>query len=170
MSSFSERECPGCGLRMPVTDHATYDGYFNTSQECWSVFTEVIGEEFSNAFLFGRVHQFTVDSYAVQHAGGIHPDKSVAVHLSGLYLSMVREVRPTDIAPILQKLATHTSEWPHFAPPSQKSSLTIFDVAMAGSTEDHIRIVREWARSVWDLWTPHHSTIAEFLRVSVPQW
>ncbi|HYC61445.1 MAG TPA: hypothetical protein VEK79_17955 [Thermoanaerobaculia bacterium] len=26
--------------------------------------------------IFGRVHRLTVDTYAVQQAGGIHPDKS----------------------------------------------------------------------------------------------
>ncbi|MEA2336312.1 MAG: hypothetical protein QOE82_319 [Thermoanaerobaculia bacterium] len=38
---------------MPADPRATYDGYFNCSPECWSVFTEVIGREFSNAVLFG---------------------------------------------------------------------------------------------------------------------
>ncbi len=52
--------------------------------ECWQLYTEVLGDQFSNIVLFGQVHQLTVDAYAVQHSGGGHPDKSTAVHLSGL--------------------------------------------------------------------------------------
>ena len=57
---------------MPEDPAANYRAYFNASPECWSVFTEVLGSEFSSALLFGQVHQLTVDTYAVQHAGGKH--------------------------------------------------------------------------------------------------
>jgi hypothetical protein len=145
---------------MPPTGVATYDGYFNTSQECWSVFTEVIGAEFSNAALFGRVHQLTVDAYAVQHAGGRHPDKSVDVHLTGLYLVLERGLPPTSVAPLLQKLASRVREWPHFEPPSIVWSSTIFDVAMA---DDHVSAVREWSAGVWAGWSAHRDAIASFI-------
>jgi hypothetical protein len=145
---------------MPASERATYDGYFNASPECWMLFTEVIGAEFSNAVLFGQVHQLTVDAYAVQHAGGRHPDKSVAVHLAGLHLAVERGIPPTSIAPYLQQLATKVREWPHFEPPSLRWTRTIFDVAMA---EDHIAAVREWSREVWREWAHHHALIAEFV-------
>src|SRR5690242_9965062 len=84
MTVLQETICPGCGLRMPARKTTTTSlGYYNVSDECWDLYTEVLGTEYSNAFLFGQVHQLTVDSYAVQHAGGPHPDKSVGVHLSG---------------------------------------------------------------------------------------
>src|SRR5438270_13877471 len=86
--------CPGCGLRMPAGSAIRYDGYFNSSDECWSVFTEVIGREFSNAVLFGQVHHLTVEAYAVQHPGGAHPDKSIDIHLAGLYLMLERNIAP----------------------------------------------------------------------------
>ena len=143
---------------MPPTGAATYDGYFNTSQECWSVFTEVIGAEFSNAALFGQVHQRTVDAYAAQHAGGPHPDKSVFIHLTGLYLVLERGIPPTSVAPFLQKLAARVHEWPHFEPPSTVWPLTIFDVATA---DDHAAAVREWSAGVWAGWGMHHEVIAQ---------
>ncbi len=55
---------------MPSSSKAVYDGYYNCSAERGSVCTEVLGSEFGNALLFGHVHQFTVDTYAVQHAEG----------------------------------------------------------------------------------------------------
>lgn len=99
------RDCPGCGLAMPLGDTTVYDGYFNTSPECWSVFTEVVGHEFGNAVVFGQVHQLTVDAYAVQHAGGSHPDKSIAVHLVG---ASRRGGHPGDAPPLIEFLEQST--------------------------------------------------------------
>ncbi len=143
---------------MPPTAAATYDGYFDTSQECWSVFTEVIGAEFSNAALFGKVHQLTVDAYAVQHVGGRHPDKSVCIHLTGLYLVLERGIPPPSVAPYLQQLASRVHDWPHFYPPSVVWSRTIFDIATA---DDHAAAVREWAAGVWAGWCGSHRAIAQ---------
>jgi Family of unknown function (DUF5946) len=131
---------------MPPTDKP-YDGYFNASPECWSVFTEVVGAEFANVVLFSQVHQLTVDAYATQHAGGPHPDKSIAIHLAGLHFHYAQGVKPTSIAPLLQQLATRVSEWPHFDPPPVRGSMTVFDVALA---ESHIDAVRDWSRGVWE--------------------
>ena len=115
---MNEVRCPGCGLVMPKREVATYHGYYNASPECWLVYTEVLAAEYSSAVLFGQVHQLTVDTYAVQHAGGAHPDKSVDVHLSGLHLILEQKQRPVAVAPMLQRLASVVDAWPHFAPPS----------------------------------------------------
>lgn len=155
--STTETICPGCGLRMPPSGKP-YDGYFNASPECWSVFTEVAGAEFSDVVLFSQVHQLTVDAYAAQHAGGRHPDKSIAIHLAGLHFHYARGIKPTSIAPLMQQLASHVSAWPHFDPPPVRGSMTVFDVALA---ESHIDAVREWSRGVWESWFPHHAAIAE---------
>ena len=160
--------CPGCGLSMPASTSAVYEGYFNVSGECWSVFTEVIGQEFADAVLFGQVHQLTVDAYAVQHAGGRHPDKSVAVHLSGLHLALERGLRPPTIAPRLQRLASRVEadprlSWPHLKPPADRGAITVFDVAMADSFDSRVTIGREWARTVWATWSDHHAAVAAFV-------
>jgi hypothetical protein len=151
--------CPGCGLELPTSDYP-YEGYFHASRECWSVFNEVLTKEYENAVLFGRVHQLTVDSYAVQHAGGRHPDKSVAVHVTGLHLVLVRGLRTTEVAPHLQRLASRTTSWPHFEPPGERASLTIFDVAIAATSLEHEARVRAWASQVWQAWSAHHDAIA----------
>lgn len=163
MTSHSgESRCPGCGLVMPVGNPIPYDGYFNASDECWSLFTEVIGREFSNAALFGQVHQLTVDAYAVQHSGGRHPDKSIDIHLAGLCLVLDRGFSPTAVAPRLQKLASRVRDWPHLEPPpSDAWKQAIFDVAKAG---DHIAAVREWSAGVWAGWgRERHEAIASLV-------
>jgi len=127
--------CPGCGLAMPRRETATYHGYYNASPECWLVYTEVLASEYSNAVLFGQIHQLTVDTYAVQHAGGPHPDKSVGVHLCGLHLALVQGIKPTTIPPMLQRLASTVDAWPHFTPPPQIGSVTVCDVALSKAME-----------------------------------
>jgi len=148
---------------MPADPRAVYDGYFNCTPECWSIFTEVIGREFSNAVLFGQVHQLTVDAYAVQHAGGRHPDKSVDVHLTGLYLVFERGIAATSVAPLLQQLATRVHDWPHFDPPTITWPQTIFDVAMA---DDHIAAVRDWSAGVWAAWGKDREAIASLCELA----
>ena len=149
---------------MPLSEQG-YARKFHASPECWSVFEEVLAVEFQNAVLFGQAHQLTVDTYAVQHAGGRHPDKSVCVHLVGLHLVLERNVAPVKVPPLLQRLAKRAS-WPHLDPPEERASLTVRDVALAGSPDAHAQRVREWAEQVWRAWSPHHEaarTLAEDL-------
>lgn len=149
---------------MPARPGVVNTSYFHASPECWTVFGEVLAAEYSNAVLFGQVHQITVDAYAAQHAGGRHPDKSVGIHLSGLYLAFVKDVRPMGIAPFLQEIANSVTAWPTFPPPAATASRTVLDVALcAGDWETHVRTVREWAFDVWRSWHPQHRVVHELV-------
>ena len=153
------RQCPGCGLETPVSERG-YDRKFNASAECWSLFEEVLAAEFQNPVLFGQIHQLTVDTYAVQHAGGQHPDKSVCLHLVGLYLMLERDISPVKVPPLLQRLSNRAI-WPHLDPPEKRASLTVHNVALADSPPTHAQRVREWAAQVWRAWSQHHNVIRE---------
>jgi hypothetical protein len=168
MTVLQETICPGCGLRMPARQTTTTSrGYYNVSDECWDLYTEVLGTEYSNAYLAGQVHQITVDTYAVQHAGEPHPDKSLNIHLCGLYLALEKGIRSPYIPPLLQRLATEIEVWPHYEPPTKPAALTVFDVAFCDSTEDHIRVVKDWAQAVWESWSEHHTEVATLVSHSL---
>jgi hypothetical protein len=152
--------CPGCGLAMPARPSLTAHGYYNASPECWSVYSEVLGAEYGNAVIFGQTHQLTVDAYAVQHAGGAHPDKSVDIHLAGLHLVLDRGVAPTSVPPILQQLASLT-HFPHYDLPPSRASMTVFDVAMAADAAAHIDLSRRWATEVWQTWSHVHAEVRQ---------
>lgn len=149
---------------MPVNENAAYHGYFNTSPECWQVFTAVLGSEFSDAWLFGQVHQLTVDTYAVQHAGGVHPDKSVGIHLAGLYLVLEKRFTPPTVPRFLQRLANSIQAWPNFVPPDGAGLPTVHDVARARSPEAHVERVQAWSRSLWRAWSCYHTEVAELVQ------
>ena len=167
MTTVQMTTCPGCGLVMPSSG-LPYDRNFHATAECWSVFEEILAAEFQNAVLFGQVHQLSVDTYAVQHAGGRHPDKSVCIHLVGLQLALEGALAPMAVPALRQRLATRKS-WPHLDVPVQRAALTVYDVALADSTQEHARIVREWATQVWRAWSPHHH-VARELAAEVVEW
>ena len=157
--------CPGCGLTLPAGT-TPYDGYYHASAECWSVYTEVLAAEYGDAPLFGRVHQMTVDSYAVQHAGGAHPDKSVAVHLVGLHLVLERGLALAEVPRRLRLLVAAARSWPHLEPPAERGTLTVMDVALAPSQADHEALVRSWAEGLWRAWEPHHAAVRGLAELS----
>jgi hypothetical protein len=163
MSAIEESICPGCGLRMPISANASYDGYYNTSAECWGVYSEVLGTEYSNALLFRKIHQLTMDTYAVQHAGGPHPDKSIAIHLCGLHLVLEQDFPVPKAPQILKCLADTVKIWPHFPPPGKRGSLTVIDVALCDTVSEHIQMVNNWASAVWEAWSPHHPAVEVFI-------
>jgi hypothetical protein len=167
MTLLQEISCPGCGLKMPARNPITSRSYYNASAECWDLYTEVLATEYSNAFLFGQIHQLTVDSYAVQHAGGEHPDKSVDVHLYGLYLSLEKGIRSPYVPPLLQRLVAAIEVWPHYEPPTERLAQTVFDVAICDSTADHIRVVKDWAYAVWHSWSAYHTEVARVISKSL---
>jgi hypothetical protein len=39
--------------------------------------------------------------------------------------------------------------------------VTVFDVAMAGTPEEHGNLVRRWGHSVWAAWSHVHAEITE---------
>ena len=156
------RVCPGCGLEMPRSERS-YGRKFHASAECWSLFEQVLAAEFQNPVLFEQVHQLTVDSYAVQHAGGQHPDKSVCIHLVGLYLVLERGVAPVKVPPLLQRLASRAN-WSHLDSPDERASLTVHDLALADSHEMHALRVRAWAADVWRTWSVHHDVARELAK------
>ena len=146
---------------MPRQPVASRHAYYNCSAECWAVYGEVLSAEYSHATIFGQVHQLTVDSYAVQHAGGEHPDKSIDIHLAGLHLTLVRGIHPAHLPPHLQRLAERVASWPHLSAPKITWRLTVFDVAVvAGELESHTRVVRAWANEVWQAWSADHAAVA----------
>jgi len=157
------RACPGCGLELPRIDRI-YDRKFHASAECWATFEEVIAREFQDAVLFGQAHQLTVDAYAVQHAGGRHPDKSVCVHLTGLCLALEKGVAPAQVPRKLQPLVVPRS-WPHLTPPEERASLTVLHVVAADSSKTHAVRAREWAAEVWRVWRPHHDAARELAQI-----
>ena len=160
--------CPGCGARyLPQAQDETHH-YIGASAACWAAFGELLAREFGDPG-YGIVHRHTVDAYVVQHPGadGRRERQSVAVHLVGLCHWLEHGLSAAELNPMTQGLASSKPDWPWLTPP-ERYELTVVDVLRATSGEEHVRMTREWAASVWEAWSPHHAAVrawaAEALR------
>ena len=153
-----------CGFEAPAIEGPRHV-YFNATAACWAKYGEVLGREFSTPALL-RIHQLSVDTYAAQHPGGAHPDKSIAIHLVGLYSVLVQHVPTAEMPRRHKYLAEAVRDWPHFEPPARLGRLRASDVARTNSAEAHAAAVRAWAHSVWTAWSEHHTAIEDFARLT----
>jgi hypothetical protein len=153
--------CPGCGLELPANGWKM-EPRMNTSTECWEMYGEAMGFELSNATL-QQYHQLTVDTYVAQHPGGHASDLAIAFALIGLQLSLGRGMGGEEIRRFHQRLANKGVGWPHLSPPLDRGRVTVYDVASAGSVDEHIRQVGRWSASVWEGWRSHHEAVTEWV-------
>jgi uncharacterized protein DUF5946 len=155
--------CPGCGLRLPAGG-LSWDPKLFASPECWQVHGEVEGFELAHAQLVARFHQLTVDAYGAQHSGGDGRGIRIAYSLVGLHLALDRGWSGVAVREAHQRMGRPQPSWPAFVRPSDVGSLTVLDVALAGtragSVSGHADAVQRWAAAVWAAWAPRHAEVA----------
>jgi len=152
-------ECVGCGGLFPDVDGPIHR-YMESCAGCWAAFGKILAREYSDPIYFS-VHRLSIDAYAVQHPGkpsrqSIH---SVGLHLIRLYLFLEQGLPAEHANYAMLKAAKikHTFIW--LDPPVSLGSLTVADVVKARTTQAHKRVVRAWAQSAWNAWSPHHDII-----------
>ncbi len=152
--------CPGCGARFGPREPAAVHPYLGASPACWAAFGELLAREFEDRAYYGRVHRHTVDAYAAQHPGqdGRRQRQSVALHLIGLCHWLEHDLESARLNAITGRLTASTRDWPWLDPPS-KYDMTVLDVLGGADADEHGRLVRRWAESVWDAWRVHHPTL-----------
>lgn len=151
------RDCPGCGVRLPVTE-AQPDTRFNASAECWHLYGELSAYTLQQGDV-EFIHQLAVDAYAAQHAGEHVRPIAVAFGLIGLYLTCERDYSGRQVQHMHQLLANRSKNWPRFALPPQRGSVTVRDVMRKQSGTDRDDMLWHWALSVWDAWSAEHEQV-----------
>jgi Family of unknown function (DUF5946) len=148
--------CPGCGVELPAMSGPVHR-YLESSPACWEIFGQILGKEFSDP-RYWPPHALTVDTYAVQHPGveSSQTTHSAAFHLMGLCLVVERGLDATRAAWMRQRSKALHKEMVWLTPPPHRGDVTVVDVVAAPTPEDHARLVRAWAASVWEAWKPHH--------------
>jgi hypothetical protein len=160
--------CPGCGLELPASATAS-DPRSLASDACRAVYGEVAGFELQHVVALGRWHQLLVDTYAAQHAGASSPPLATAFALIGLHLALEEGWDGIQVRDAHQSLARRYREWPRFERPGGlDAGLTIGDLALAGSPEEHVATLRAWASEVWVAWRPAAGAVREVLAERLP--
>jgi hypothetical protein len=160
--------CPGCRLDLPAADGPRH-AYIGASPACWALYGQVLAREYEDAELFAR-HQLTVDTYAIQHPGveERRSAQSVGLHLMTLCLVLEQGADPAD-GPLLHRRLVTRPEWQWLEPPQRNGTITVADVLVATSNDEHRRLVDEWAAGVWAAWRVHHELVRSWVAASLGQ-
>lgn len=154
------RECPGCGVRLPISEDAFGDERYNASAECWQLYGELSAYTAERGYSSGAfIHQLAVDAYGAQHAGASGRPIGLAFALIGLYLACERGYSGKQVQHTHTLLAQRSKNWPGFTPPRQMGALTVWDVLQAPPGEQRDAMLRQWGRSVWDAWIQEHERV-----------
>ena len=151
--------CPGCGARYLPHGHDETHPYIGASAACWAAYGELLAREFEDP-AYGRVHRHSADTYAVQHPGSdAGPQRqSVALHLIAICHWLEHELPVERLNAITLRLANEDREWPRLDPP-EAYPMTVVDLLVARSGDEHLRLVRRWAETTWEAWAWHHPTV-----------
>jgi hypothetical protein len=157
MSTPHYRDCPGCGLHLPISD-APSDVRYNASPECWQLHGELTAYTVTRGNI-AFIHQHLVDAYAAQHVKENARAIGVAFALIGLYLACERGYTGRQVQHMHMLLANRSKTWPHFTPPPLRDALTVLDVLQTppGETRDHM--LHQWTQSVWNAWSHEHDRV-----------
>lgn len=155
--------CPGCGATLPDSPDGARHRYVLSSSGCWAAFGEVLAREFGDPDWFA-LHRLTVDTYMAQHPNGDdrRQRQSAAVHLIGIRHAL-DGVDARTLTAVTGWLADGSREWPRLEPPGAYP-MTIVDILPARTADEHLELVRRWARATWDAWSSHHQRVEAWAR------
>lgn len=163
MSGLDQQErCIGCGAIVPVEDGPPHR-YLESAPACWRLFGEVLAREYEDP-TYWKVHQLTVDAYAVQHPGRASAQtiQSAAIHLVRLCLQLERGVTQEELLRATRALAKSKGQLTWLSPPESRGALTILDVHAAADAVEHASKVRAWAAESWSAWEQHHDQVRQW--------
>jgi hypothetical protein len=156
--------CWGCGAPVPTAD-LSGQRYIGASSGCWAVYGTVLAREYDE-WRYPAIHRLTVDTYSVQHPGtpSRQSIQSVAGHLIGLFVVLELGWLPTQATQAIRNAVERSDQFVWLEPPQKRGDVTIVDVVKSTTLAEHEQAVQRWARSVWQSWRVHHSTIQQWAR------
>lgn len=122
---------------------------------CFELFSELCVLGYSDP-AYGAATFYGVDAHALQHPE-IHGKKNNAAHLLRLCWIFERnEHRQAGLVPSWWQRYLERNDVPVLDPPPSRGQITVADVAPTQTPEEHARLMRRWALSVYEAWSPHH--------------
>ena len=138
--------------------------YMLSAPGCWAMFCEILEREYTD-FRYAQAHHFTVDAYACQHPGKPEVSqavKSVGIHLSSLFMFFEKGMPISQGGNFKEQFSQFNKKHDFIRwldPPSNLGMVTVYEVWDLEEAVQHTEKCEEWARSTWQAWTPHHTTI-----------
>ena len=164
MASNKFIKCSGCdALVMDIA--GPVHKYIGAVAGCWNIYGKVLNREYGE-YNYPDIHRLTVDAYSVQHPGNEShlTTQSVAVHLLGLYFSLVESLSGNSKLELIKMAMLQKEKFYWLTPPDFPGKLTIVDVYKTKNIQDHEKLVNLWAADVWNSWSEHHQVVKNWAR------
>ncbi len=122
---------------------------------CQTLFDELNAQALADA-RYAAVRDLAFDAYCMQHLDRYcRSAKSYAAHLTRLCCGIEHAGNPAVYAAI-QKWLNGTRELVKPNVLSERGRMTVVDARAARNADEHRRLVREWAESVWRAYAAQH--------------
>lgn len=176
--------CPGCGLPdnpsasalaspalatdLPgASSNRAGPAELSASLVCWQSYREVLRREYHDVDRW-PLSGLTRAAYGAQHPGlpGRDALKSMGLHLLSLHFIYERGCDPARLQRVRQAAEDRLIEgfvW--LDPPADlgdAAALRVDSLLVSLDPAGYRAAVRAWAASVWERWSPHHTTIARW--------
>lgn len=110
------------------------------------------------------IHQHVVDAWMAQHAGEGDKPIGLTFALAGLYLHLEKRFSGRRVQRAHMEMARSKRQWPVFALPGERGSITAVDVMAAPQGPARDQAIDDWCRSVWAAFSAHRPAIEALLR------
>jgi hypothetical protein len=110
------------------------------------------------------IHQRVVDAWVAQHASEQTKPISVTFALVGLYLHVEKGFSGRQVQRTHLKLAQHGRNWPTFALPGERGSVTAIEVMTAPAGPERDQAIDAWCASVWNAFRECRGIVVELLK------
>lgn len=109
------------------------------------------------------LHQHVVDAWAAQHADERTKPIGLTFALIGLYLHVEKGLSGRQVQRMHMALARRGRDWPSFALPAQRGSITARQVMAAPPGPERDQAIDAWCESVWEAFGETHREVAALL-------
>lgn len=109
------------------------------------------------------IHQHVVDTWTAQHANERTKPIALTFALVGLYLHIEKGFSGRQVQQTHMALARHKRNWPSFALPQERGSITANVVMAKPAGPERDEAIDAWCASVWAAFRASHEAVAELL-------
>lgn len=153
----SEERCPDCSASVM----GGRDG-------CQSLFDELMLRAYSDP-LYAATHSLALDAYCMQHPERYcRSAKSYAAHLTRLCCGLEHD-GDQKVYEAIQKSLNGAVAFEKPEALDHRGQMTIADLLPASCVEEHSRLVKEWAASVWEAYASQHDIARSWIKDALQQ-
>lgn len=113
------------------------------------------------------IHQHVVDAFAAQHADASTKPITLTFALIGLYLHVEQGRSGRQVQRAHMKLARRKRQWPAWALPRERGTLTAVEVMTASPGPERAQAIDAWCASVWNAYRDNWELVAKLAENSV---